>query len=370
MYVVNSNLRDPAFFSRYCKRNFLRNIISSSRISVEDLLKIGCKIGRRSILIPTTDEDAVFVAENASLLKEWFIFPNQNAELVRSLCNKMKMHYLAKRFKIPTAEAIFPLSRQDATDFLKTASFPIVLKVIDGWRLKASIERNVIVHTERELLEKYEFMQDPVEPNLMLQEYIPGEDDTVWMFNGYFNERSDCLVGFSGKKIRQWPLHRGLTSLGICSKNECLEKVTKDFMRAINYKGILDVGYRFDSRDGRYKVLDVNPRVGATFRLFVSNTQMDVVRALYLDMTGQPIIAGVAEDGRKWLVEDIDWASSLCSHSNGSLSLKNWSDSYRGVREAAYFAHDDPLPFVKVWMNKVANFHSVFRELRSHTAEA
>jgi len=41
-----------------------------------------------------------------------------------------------------------------------------------------------IIRTARELLEYYDRTEDPANPNIMLQEYIPGGDDTVWMFNG------------------------------------------------------------------------------------------------------------------------------------------------------------------------------------------
>ena len=36
-------------------------------------------------------------------------------------------------------------------------------------------------------------MEDPDQTNLMLQEYIPGGDDSVWMFNGYSDANSECL---------------------------------------------------------------------------------------------------------------------------------------------------------------------------------
>src|SRR5216683_4807846 len=116
--------------------------------------------------------------------------------------------------------------------------------------------------------------------------------DTGWIFNGYFNRKSECLIGFTGKKIRQCPVHTGSTSLGICLANEEVENTTKRFMKSIGYRGILDIGYRYDARDGTFKVLDVNPRIGATFRLFVDANGMDVVRALYLDLTEQPVPSG------------------------------------------------------------------------------
>jgi D-aspartate ligase len=358
VYLVNSDPQKPAFFSRYCRRDFLRNIIHFTQQSVPDLLKIGWKIGRRSILIPTTDEDTVFVAENAHALREWFIFPKQNASLTRSLCSKKEMYYLAKKFKIPTPEAVFPQCKEDVLEFLKTASFPIMLKAIYGWRQRGM--SNVIVNTASELIDKYRAMamatEVPGESNLMLQEYIPGGDDTQWMFNAYFNERSDCVFGITGRKIRQWPVHRGVATLGICLRNEIVEKTTKEFMKAVGYRGMINIGYRYDARDGQYKVLDVNPRIGATFRLFVDNKGTDVARALYLDMTGQPVVPGVAIDGRKWVVEDFDLGSSLFHHLEGNLGFKQWIGSYRGVREAAYFALDDPFPFLGMLQLRLGMF--------------
>src|SRR5207248_9926596 len=135
----------------------------------------------------------------------------------------------------------------------------------------------------------YARMEDPAAPNLMLQEYIPGADDTIWMFNGYFDEGSECRAAFTGRKLRQHPIHTGATSLGLQTANDTVARLTTGFMKAVGYRGILDVGYRYDARDGLYKLLDPNPRIGQTFRLFVDADGMDVARYAYLHLTGQPL---------------------------------------------------------------------------------
>src|SRR5262249_39504402 len=221
----------------------------------------------------------------------------------------------------------------------------VMLKGIDGQRLQRRCgERMFIVRDADELLARYDALEDPAAPNLMLQGYIPGGDDTVWMWNGYFDVRSECLFGMTGKKLRQHPVGRGSTSLGICLPNESVDTTTRSFMKALGYRGILDIGYRYDARDGRHKVLDVNPRIGATFRLFVADNGLDVARALYLDLTAQPVPAGRAVDGRKWLVEDFDLLSCLRYRRAGVLTLRDWARSLRGVAESAYLAADDPRP--------------------------
>jgi D-aspartate ligase len=347
VYSIAPDAFTPSLSSRYCHKRLIWDIERvSAEESVKYLLGVSQNIGRRPLLIASADDPAaLFVAHNAEKLRQRYTFPQLDVELVDTLYDKKRMYYLARKFSVATAETAFPQSRGDVLDFLKTAVFPLMLKGIDGTRLKNRTGlKMLVVHNERELLESYDSIEDPRDPNLMLQEYIPGGDDTVWMFNGYFDGHSECLVGFTGKKIRQCPVYTGSTSLGICLKNEMVEKTTKQFMKAIGYKGVLDIGYRYDARDGSYKLLDVNPRIGATFRLFVAENGMDVVRALYLDLTGQTVTSATARDGRKWIVEDRDLTSCWNYYRDGKLNFRDWLRSLRGIEEAAFASSTDPLP--------------------------
>jgi predicted ATP-grasp superfamily ATP-dependent carboligase len=88
--------------------------------------------------------------------------------------------------------------------------------------------------------------------------------------------------------------------------------------------------------------------------LFVSSTGLDVVRALYLDLTDQePEPAGSAVPGRKWLIENLDLASSATYFRNGELQPLPWLRSFAGVKETAWFARDDPAPFAAMVRDSV-----------------
>jgi predicted ATP-grasp superfamily ATP-dependent carboligase len=348
VYGTYSDVRGPAAYSRFCKEAFeWRYPSGSDQECIQELLKIGEQIGRPCILIPTWDETAVFVAEHHTELSRRFIFPQQDADLAKNLVNKKQMYHLAKKFGVPTAEITLPKSRADVEQFAHCAKFPVMLKANDGNRLKRRVNRKMImVKTPEELIDFYLEMEDPENPDLMLQEYIPSHAGVDWMFNGYFNSDSECLIGFTGQKLRQTPVYTGMTSLGICRTNSILMKRTCDWMKQLGYKGILDIGYRYDHRDGEYKVLDVNPRIGATFRLFLGRDQMDVARALYLDMTGQTVPHSVCREGRKWMVE-LDVKSCIDYYHDGNLTLRGWWESLRGVEEFGYFRRDDLRPFTR-----------------------
>jgi predicted ATP-grasp superfamily ATP-dependent carboligase len=131
----------------------------------------------------------------------------------------------------------------------------------------------------------------------------------------------------------------GVASLAICQPNAEVENATRTFMQSAGYAGAVGIGYRYDARDGQYKVLDVNPRVSGVFRLFAGTGELDVVRACYLDLTKQRVPESSVIVGRKWMLEDDVFAAR-----GQKISLRNWLRSVRGVRELQWFAADDPAP--------------------------
>ena len=349
VYCIESNPAAPAVRSRYCAGSFTWDIDgASSEKSLDFLLQIARRFSTPPVLIPTGDASSVFVAEHAHALKPAFRFSVCPAGVSQALYDKKQMYLLCKQHGVPTAETAFPQNAEDLRHFIRSAEFPVVLKAIDAARLQQRTGlRLLIARNERELLDGYTRLEDPQQPNLMLQEYIPGGEDSVWMFNGYFDANSECLFGATGRKLRQFPVYTGMTSLGICLKNQTVYANTQSLMKSVGYRGILDIGHRYDARNGQYKILDINPRIGATFRLFVASNGLDVARALYLDLTGQRVPPAEVCDGRKWLVEDKDLISSLHYRRDHRLTVSQWARSLGGIEETAYFAWDDPIGLLR-----------------------
>ncbi|MGH7905688.1 MAG: carboxylate--amine ligase, partial [Candidatus Binataceae bacterium] len=290
VYGIDGYRGAPAFFSKYCRGKFIWDLHHSpADQSLAFLAEVARKIGRRAVLIPTSDIGAMFVADHAEALTKSFIFPHQDPLLMRTLCSKKEMYHLARKWNLPAPETAFPSSRAEVIEYLQTARFPILLKPIYSRPAENQPWRMMKVHSQRELLEQYDRVEDPASPNAMLQEYIPGGEEMTWTFNGYFDRNSDCLVAFSGRKLRNFPPYFGQASLAVCMHNDYVEKTTIEFMKAIGYSGALDLGFRYDTRDGKYKVNDINPRLGAMFRVFVGQNDIDVIRALYQDLTAQPV---------------------------------------------------------------------------------
>jgi D-aspartate ligase len=205
--------------------------------------------------------------------------------------------------------------------------------------------RLAVVHDRDEMEREFRRLHDPAHPNLALQEFIPGGlGDATWMLNAYFDRDGRCTFALTGRKLRQLPVNGGMTACGVCEPCETLAPAMTAIVKASGYHGVIDADFIHDRRDGRWKLIDINPRVGATFRLFVDKNGTDCVRALYLDLTGQAPPATAPDWQRKWLVEDKDLLSALWSVRRGQLSMGEWLKSLRGVKEVAHLALDDWAP--------------------------
>lgn len=356
VYGFDRDVDRAEFLSRYFTGVFAWDLNGRpAPETVDYLCERARETGQRPLLIPTSDEMALMVAQNADALSECFEFARQDAALIEKLVSKQDNCELARAAGIPVPDTAFPQSVDDVQAFAENTVYPVMVKGISGAKLLARTGRKMeFANSRQELLSLYEQMEDPDDPNIMLQEYIPGGDDTIWMFDGYFDQSGKCRFGITGRKIRQTPPHMGSTSLGVCEHSDIVFELTTDLMSAIGYTGILDIGFRYDARDGQYKLLDPNPRIGSTFRLFVGTNGMDTARYLYMDVTGQTLPESTAKEGRKWVVEWSDLHAFAIYRREGTLTLWQWLRSFQGVEEAGWFARDDLKPFWRMFRRFMA----------------
>jgi D-aspartate ligase len=347
VYTTAMGKREPATRSRYIRGRLEPESTGSEDQRLQQLLDL--ELGpHRAVMVPIDDVSAAFVDDHHGPLSERFLLPKEPRGLHRRLASKRALWELCRCCGVAAPASDFPQSGDELHDLGRRYGYPLVLKQSEPWlpSRDPSAPSVLIARTSAELADGYHRMESPVRPHVIVQEYIPGGAETIWMFNGYFNRDSECLCGFTGQKLRQRGSGTGPTTLGVCILNEQVADAAKALMRDVGYHGIVDMGFRYDERDGAYKLLDVNPRLGSTFRLFVGDDGRDVLRAANLDLTGQAVPASRASDGRRWLVEPYDLVASTQLVAQGRLAPSAWLSSFTRVTELTWWARDDPKPFL------------------------
>ena len=294
-----------------------------------------------------SDLGAILISEHAPTLGRWFRFLQPPPGLAQRLASKKGLFELCSKLGVPCPQASFPLSRQDVAEFAARSRFPVVAKVIEAWLLPADagLRTTTIVHDPQGLLALYRRLESGPTGNLMLQEYIPRGSGQDWFFHGYCNARWECLVSFTGVRLRSCPEYAGPTTLGRSQDNKVLRGNAEELLRAISHRGIMDLDYRLDLRDGEDKLLDFNPRMGAQFQVFEDQAAVDVVWVPHLDLTGRSVEQRPQAEGRVFIVEHSDLPAGVGYARAGDLDLRLWLSSLRGThRETAWFARDDLAP--------------------------
>ncbi|AZM54826.1 ATP-grasp domain-containing protein [Streptomyces sp. WAC 01529] len=351
MYAITEDRYTPAAASRHLTRAFPWPTTGTEEPErlVEGLLRVGRRIGAPTVLIPTDEEAAVLIAEHQDELSGprtgfgGFLFPRVEAELPRRLASKQGLHELCVEHGVASPAAAFPESRAEVEEFAATARFPVVAKNREAFtrRKRPAVHGTTRIETARGLLALAGDWGE--RPGVILQEYLPREQAEDWIVHAYFDADSKPRALFTGVKVRAWPPHAGMTASAYVVDNPELADLAARFIKRIGFTGVIDLDLRFDRRDGQYKLLDFNPRMGAQFRLFESGAGIDVVRALHLDLTGRAVPEGAQRPGHRFVVENIDLPALLAYRRSGYTTPH--APARASGTELAWLAADDMLPF-------------------------
>ncbi|MCW8379456.1 carboxylate--amine ligase [Streptomyces justiciae] len=346
MYAITEDRYTPAAASRYLEKAFVWPTTGTEEPGrlVEGLLRIGRRIGRPAVLVPTDEEAAVLIAEHRVALGARFLVPPVERGLPRRLASKQGLHELCVEHGIPSPTAAFPQSYDDIVAFADKARFPVVAKNREAFvrRTQPAVNGTTRIGTREGLLALARDWGE--QPAVILQEYLPREEAEDWIVHAYFDADSTPLAMFTGVKVRSWPPHAGMTANAYVVDNPELADLAARFIKQIGFTGIIDLDLRFDRRDGLYKLLDFNPRMGAQFRLFENESGVDVVRAMHLDLTGRSVPEGEQRAGHRYIVENIDLPALLAYRRSGYTTPH--APGRASGTELAWFAGDDPLPFL------------------------
>ncbi|MFE1287108.1 ATP-grasp domain-containing protein [Streptomyces sp. NPDC058751] len=308
----------------------------------DGLLSIGRRIGTRCVAVPTDDEAAILLAEYAHRLEECFLIPPVPARLPRLLACKASLHRICTEVGVPSPRSRAPGSRDELVDAGRELGYPLVLKNLAPFtrlRTPAVSGTTTVVPHERALLDRF---PKAAPPPVLMQEYIPRQQAEDWITHLYSGAGGVPRALFTGLKLRSWPPYAGMTARAVSLRNSELAGLADRLCRRVGYSGLADLDWRFDRRDGQYKLVDFNPRTGAQFRLFENVHGVDVVRAMHLDLTGRTVPDGEQAEGRVFVAGQLDFASAA-AWLRHERRLPPDLLSERPT-ERAWLCRDDPLP--------------------------
>ena len=340
--------KGAAFRSRYCTAQVCPDPMSQPDDLVRFLIGQAAHASRKVVVLPTSDLFFLFLSRHRAQLAERFLTSLPAAEVAESVVNKRALYEHAAACGTPFPESRFPRTYEEALAVKDSLRYPAFIKPYWGhqWRRHfGGLHKGFKVHSPEEFLARFREVLDSGHPALV-QSYISTPDDNLFSVSLYVRQNGEVLSPFPRRQVRQYPPNSGTVSLAISERNPELVASGAHFCRSIGYRGIAGLEYKHDREDGRYKLLDFNPRLMLSDSL-TAYCGINLPLMQYLDLTGQsPASPDECPEGIGWLDSMKDFQSFRHYHERGELGFKDWLKSWRRARVFALFAWDDPLPFL------------------------
>jgi D-aspartate ligase len=308
------------FRSRYAEPTICPDVREGEEAFVEFFRQLGTVA-----VFPTHDPELNVLARHLSELSVLAPFPGW--DVLERVQSKRAQLDQAGAVGVDVPRTHYPRSAAEARAAAKELGYPLLVKPEHPVDFKQRFRRQAFrCETETELSEAYTRTQ---EFGAMLQELVPGGDDTLYTVGSYIARDGRALGVFSGRKLRQTPRGVGTCRVGEAVWVDEAVDAALRLLRAFEYTGLSQVEFKRDPRDGGFKLMEINPRLWQWHGLAAA-CGVDLTRIAYADLAGEPP-APVEMDGF-----GKRWAITLLPGEGPAFQRPPYVD--------AVFARDDPRP--------------------------
>jgi len=299
-------------------------------------------------LIPSGDETAAFVARHHDALSARYAVTVPPWATMRFAYDKRLTYPLARGLGLDVPWTAAPRDRADLADLAaREIRYPVVIKPA----FKETFNRLTAAKAWRvddraALLRRYDEASALVAPEtIMVQELIPGGGEAQFSYAALCAD-GEPLAALTARRTRQYPADFGRASTYVETVDRPqIEAPARALLRELGWTGLVEVEFKRDPRDGRHKLLDVNPRVWGWHTL-CGRAGVDFPSLMWRAACGEPVPPVTARPGVRWVRTTTDLPVVAREVLARRMSVRAYARSLRGPREGAIFARDDVRPAV------------------------
>jgi predicted ATP-grasp superfamily ATP-dependent carboligase len=281
------------FRSRYCEGRSCPDPVADEAGFVRVLAELGESLDRPAPVFCSHDPYLNAVARNFGALGGRFRSPAPSWPALERIQSKRHQLETATRLGVPTPRFAF-----EPTDAF---GFPVLVKPVDGVGFRRAFRRQSFRCETRAELEEAFARAAAYEP--IVQEWIPGGDEELYTLGSYLAQDGEALGLFCGRKLRQTPPGVGTCRVGEAVWVDEVVEQALALLRGLGFHGLSQVELKRDPRDGRFKLMEVNPRLWKWHGLAAA-CGVDLVRIAYWDLLGArlPPVRQARATRRRWAV--------------------------------------------------------------------
>jgi len=230
--------------------------------------------GNTLYLVGCTDEYAEYIIRRQNILKEYYFIAATDGQRADTLIDKASFYKLCEKYNLPYPKTRIVengenISAENYTDEKLDFKYPIVIKPsssIKYWKNPFENMKKVYFSDNAEQTAEIlsVIFASGYDDSVILQDKIPGNDEYMYVLTAYCGGMGKTNMMCLGHVLLEEhsPKAIGNHAAIITENVPALYERFSEFLEKIGYRGFANFDIKYDTRDGEYKVFEINLRQG------------------------------------------------------------------------------------------------------------
>ncbi len=301
-----------------------------------------------AVLLPCSDGALQFLAEHRAELHALGHHPAAGADDVTlAMLDKEQTYALARSVGVPAPRTASVTTLDELRAAAATMDYPCALKPRHSHLFARAFDSKALVVDDAAALEAAFLATAEHDLEMIVTEIVPGDDSRYCSYYSYIDDDGTPLFHFTKRKPRQNPPGFGLGTYHVTEWVPDAAELGLRFFTGVGLRGVGNVEFKRDSRDGQLKIIECNPRFTAADKL-VQRAGIDMATLSYRRALGQPVdpLPSAYRTGvRQWHPVE-DFQAFRAYRAAGQLSTGAWLASVARPMLLPMLDPRDPRPSV------------------------
>jgi len=229
------------------------------------------------ILVGCADHYVRLIVENKEVLKDKFVIPYTDLNVLNNIVLKETFYKLCEKYALDYPKT-FIYTKSTDKNFKLDFDFPVILKPSDSveyWKAAFDNQYKVFKINNRKELEETlnKIYNAGYKGNMIIQDIIPGDDVFMYDLHVYVGKDHKVKLMNLGNVLLEehTPKGIGCNAATISTFNEGIMLRVKDVLEGIGYSGWADCDLKYDVRDNKFKIFEINIRQGRSHYRVTAN---------------------------------------------------------------------------------------------------
>lgn len=299
---------------------------------------------RGAVVLACNDVGLQILIKHRDQLLKKYLLDDSNPQAQACMLDKLATYRAAAEAGVPTPRFWVATTCAEVLRLRDEFVYPLLVKPLLSHVYRARFGKKfATAENFDQLLAGFEQSEQAGIP-VMLVEKIPSPDDRLCSYFTYLDEHGHALFDFTKRVIRRYPVTAGPACYHVTDWIPELKPLALRLFRHVGLRGVANVEFKRDDRDGQLKLIECNARFVGSNGL-VADAGYDIAHFVYNRIVGLPLprMGPFRAGKRLWFPIEDFYAYRQLSQA-GQLTFAQWLRSIAHPTSFPYFRWSDPWP--------------------------